>query len=195
MNRRTYSGVAVVLVLAIALLGCSSGSEAAAPAVTSGETYASDVLTTDYEGALAARNQLALGTLELQGTADEVTPEQAAALLPLWQALRGTTRSGAAATAEVEALLAQIEEVLMPDQLQAIADLQLTQDDLRAWATASGIALGTGEGAGSMGGGGGMGRGLSEDERATRQAASTGGGTGGLNTALLDAVITYLGTR
>ena len=195
MNRRTYSGVAVVLVLAIALLGCSSGSEAAAPAVTSGETYASDVLTTDYEGALAARNQLALGTLELQGTADEVTPEQAAALLPLWQALRGTTRSGAAATAEVEALLAQIEEVLMPDQLQAIADLQLTQDDLRAWATASGIALGTGEGAGSMGGGGGMGRSLSEDERATRQAASTGGGTGGLNTALLDAVITCLGAR
>jgi len=185
-------GLWLILVIVV-LVGCTSGETGPAPAVTGSDTYVSAALDTGYENALTVRNQLALGILRLDGAESATTPEQAETLLPLWQALRGTMRSGAAATAEVDALLAQIEETLTPAQLDAIGAMRLTQNDLRAWAENQGIALGTGEG---MGGGGGMGsggRGLSAEERATRQAESGGGGAGGgLSTALLEAVIALL---
>ena len=189
-----YRGLGLIL-LVMALVGCANGAAAPVSAVTGDETYVSVALDTGYTDALTARNQLALGMLNLEGTANEVTSEQAKSMLLLWQALVGTTRSGASATAEVDALLTQIEETLTPSQLEAINAMQLTQDDLRAWAESQGIALGTGEGAGS---GMGAGRGLSDEERAARQAANGGtgaGSSGGLSTALLEAVITFLEVR
>ncbi len=112
---------------------------------------------------------------------------------PVVARARGTTRSGASAVAEVDALLSQIEETLTPAQLEAVAAMQLTQDCLGEWARSQGITLGTGSGAGGMGAGGG----LSDEERATRQAENGGvgagaGGAGGTSTVLLDEVISYL---
>ncbi|MGC9396534.1 MAG: hypothetical protein ACP5J4_16950 [Anaerolineae bacterium] len=192
-----YRGLGLIFVV-VALAGCASGAATPAPAVSGGDTYASATLKVDFTNALTVRNQLALGLLNLEGTANEVTPAQAKSLLPLWQALRGTARSGAAATAEVDALLSQIEETLTPGQLEAISALRLTQDDLRAWAESQGITVGTGAGVGAGAGGGmGAGRGLSPEERATRQAENGGdsGNSGGLSTALLDAVVTFLEVR
>ena len=185
----------VLLLIVVVLAGCAGGEATPAPAIAGSESYVSSVLDTGYEGALTVRNQLALGTLNLGETENAITPEQAASLLPLWQALRSTMRSGAASSAEVDALLAQIEETLTPAQLEAIHTMCLTQDDLRAWAASQGLAMGSGDGAG-----GGKGRDsgvpLSPEERATRQAergASGMMGGGGLSTALLDEVIAYLG--
>jgi len=190
--RNWKKGLWLVLI-AVVLVGCAGKDAAPAPAVTGGDSYISVVLETGYEDALTVRNQLAMGVLSLDGTENEVAPEQAKALLPMWQALRGTMRSGAAATAEVEALLAQIEETLTPAQLDAIGAMRLTQDDLRVWAESQGIALGTGEGVGS-GMGGGSGQGLSSEEKATRQTerGGTGAGGGGLSAALLDEVVLFL---
>ena len=187
----------LVMVLVTVVLAACGGSGATAVPAANGETYVSAVLGTGYEGALSVRNQLALGIPGLQGSANEVTEEQAAALLPLWQGLRGTTRSGASAFAEVDALLSQIEETLTPAQLEAVAGMQLTQDRLGEWASIQGITLGTGSG---VGGGMGAGRGLSDEERATRQAENGGvgagaGGAGGVSTVLLDEVISYLEGR
>ncbi|MBN1454348.1 MAG: hypothetical protein JW963_25245 [Anaerolineales bacterium] len=181
-----------ILVLVLALSACSGS---ATPAISSMDSYVSPNLDTTYEGALSARNLLAMGTLELEGTANSVTTEQAGTLLPLWQALLGTQKSGAAAPAEVTALLDQIESIMTSEQLAAINALQLTQTDLQAWAVANGIALGSGgvEGGGQPG----QGQALSAEERATRQAAEgrTPGNTGGgASTAMLTAVITYLET-
>lgn len=184
----------LLLVLALVLSACS-GQATPEPALSSIESYVSPNLDTSYEGALSARNLLSLGTLELDGTPQEITPEQAASLLPLWQALLGTQKSGAAAQAEVSALLEQIESSLTPEQLAAINALQLTQADMQTWAAASGVTMGSGTGGGQPG----QGQGLSAEERATRQAAegktgSTGNG-GGSSTALLTAVIDYLESK
>jgi hypothetical protein len=113
-------------------------------------------------------------------------------LLTLWQALRGTTQSGASAQAEVNALLGQIEGALTADQLAAIKALNLTQTGFQQWAAANGVTMGTG------GGQPGSGQSLSPEARATRQAAegrtgSTGSG-GGASTAVVTAVIAYLET-
>ncbi|MBL8096501.1 MAG: hypothetical protein JNL73_20160 [Anaerolineales bacterium] len=179
--------------LASAILTAAVLSACAAPApaapVESAAAYVSANLDTSYENALSARNQLALGTLNLAGTPAAVSPEQAAALLPLWQAVRATSQSGGGSQTEVNALLTQIEAGLTEAQLTAIRAQGLTQTDLQDWATANGVTLGTG------GGEPGSGQGLSPEARATRQAEqgrtpnSTGGGA---STALVEAVATYL---
>ncbi len=178
------------LLMLVALIALSACSSAPAPAATTTQdTYVSANLDTSYEGALSARNQLALGTLQLDGTPDAITAAQAKSLLTLWRALRGTTQSGASAQAEVSALLGQIEGALTTEQLAAIKALKLTQTSFQQWAAASGITVGTG------GGQPGSGQGLSPEARATRQAAQGGtGSSGGTSTAVLTAVITYLET-
>ena len=75
-----------------ALLIASCGATAATSSTS--DVYTSASLPTDYENALPVRNQLAIGTMKLDGAGQGVTPEQAKKLLPLYQALRGTTTSG-----------------------------------------------------------------------------------------------------
>jgi hypothetical protein len=104
--------------------GADTTSEQSAPPVVvpSNEQYTSPNLDTTYENALSTRLQLALGPLMLDGTSDAITPTQAAELLPLWQALQSLTASGTSATAETNAVLAQIEATLTPAQISAIRD-------------------------------------------------------------------------
>jgi hypothetical protein len=170
MMKLWYIGLVMVLA-AIVLAGC--GGEQATPAPADeggGETYASDTLDTSYPGALNASSQLALGTIQLEETEQAVTSEQAASLLPLWQALQG----GVTAQAEVNAVLKQVEGTMAQEQLATIAAMQLTQEDLRAWMQEQGL----GAGAGFPGAGGDMSEEEREAARATRQAGG-GGGTWG----------------
>jgi len=178
----------LALVAMIALSACSS-APTPAPTTTNQDTYVSANLDTSYQGALSARNQLALGTLQLDGTANAITATQAKTLLTLWQALRGTMQSGASSSTEMNALLAQIEGTLTTDQLAAIKALQLTQTAFQQWASANGITMGSGSGQP------GSGQGLSPEARATRQASEgrTGQSGSGTSTAVISAVIAYLG--
>jgi hypothetical protein len=178
--------------LGLLLAGCGSAGEAQAPVVVA--EAAESTLDVSYDGALALRNQLALGTLRLEETDRPVTAEQADELLLLWQALRGTMDSGASAQAEVDALLAQIESTMSGDQLAAIGTMKLIQADLQAWAQSQGLSTGEGLGPGGGSGQPGSGRSLSPEERATRQA-ERGGSGGGTSRALIDAVIGLLEAR
>ena len=153
--------VSVLAIATVVLAGCGGGE--ATPATVEEEdagAYTSAVLDTSYPDALDARNQLMLGTIQLEGTGDAVTTEQAKALLPLWQALRG----GVTARQEVAAVLKQIEGTMTSGQLEAIAAMQLSQEDLRTWMQEQGPGV---EG-GFPGAGGG--REISPELRATRQA-------------------------
>lgn len=179
------------LVFLFALLLASCSGTAAPVSTTGSDLYVSQNLPIDYEGALAVRNQLALGTLELLQTGSSISADQAKTLLPLWQALRSTNQAGGTAQAEVNALLTQIEAAMKPEQLQSIASMKLTFTNMQEWATANGITMGSG------GGVPGQGAGMSPEARATKQAAegvtSTSGGSGSkLPTALMDAVIASL---
>ena len=100
------------------LAGCSS-----TPTVSS-------ILTEDYEGALPANLQLILGTLQLEGTDLAVSSEQASSLAPLWKAVRSLSASDTAAEAEIEAVIDQIQGGMTREQLEAIAAMELSQEDL-----------------------------------------------------------------
>lgn len=180
--------ILIFTLLLSALLIASCGATAATSSAS--DTYASSSLPADYENALPVRNQLAIGTMKLDGTAQAVTADQAKTLLPLYQALRGTTTSGGGSQEEITALLTQIESTMTAEQISAIGGMKLTFTDMQTWATENGVALS------QNGGQPGSGMGLSPEARATKQAAEgmagkTPGSGGG--TAVMDAVITYLG--
>jgi len=158
MMKIWYVGLVLILVVGV-LAGCGGEQATPAPADESaGETYTSASLDTSYDGALNASSQLVLGTLQLEETDYAVTPEQAASLLPLWQALQG----GVTAEAEVNAVLKQIEGAMTQEQLEAIAAIQLTQEDLSVWMREQGMGFG--------------GQGRSPELQATRQAEFGGEG-------------------
>ncbi len=179
----------LLIIFALALAACGGTATTPAPVAVSQE-FVSATLDTTYEGALSARNQLALGAIKLDGTPNALNAKQAATLLPLWQALRSTTQSGGNAQAEVTALLTQIEQTMTPNQLQAIKAMKLTQTEFQDWTKASGITLGSGAEGGVPGGGAG----LSASEKATRQASRTDSSGASASTAVVDAVIKYLGS-
>ena len=162
MERWRITLVAAFVVTALA--GCGGGQATPTPELVGmgSETYTSTHLDVSYPGALPVPQQLALGIMRLEGTENAVTPEQARALLPLWQALQGGTLRG---NAEVNAVLKRIEGTMTSEQLAAIAAMRLTQEDLRAWAQEQGLDMGAKGGPGKGGG-----QGLSPEEMATRRA-------------------------
>ena len=168
-------------------------------AETAGETIA---LNYEFEGALSQKLMLSLGTMELDGTENAITTEQAELMLFYWQALNNMTTSGNSAPEEVEAILIQIEDAFTPEQITAINRMQLTSEYMTAWATENGISMGTGAGAGAGGGQGqgqGGGGGMDADARATRQAeegvtGTSNPGENGISSAINNALITYLET-
>ncbi|RPJ27347.1 MAG: hypothetical protein EHM33_08365 [Chloroflexi bacterium] len=200
-----------ILLTILILTACGSASKAADPAsVPQGGTSA---------GALPATTQLIIGTLKLEGTAQAVTGEQAAELLPLWQTLQVLSDSDTTADQETEALITQIQETMTAGQMQAITDMNLRREDMASLMQEQGMAMGSGSqnsssqsgnssrsggGFGPGGGGppdempmpggggfGGGGQSLSPDQIATAQA-SRQNNANFVPPMLIDALIEYL---
>jgi hypothetical protein len=94
------------------------------------------------QGTLSVQAQLIIGIYKMDGTAQAITPEQAAALIPLWLSLQEALANTSSAQDQVESLTAQIKAVLTPEQVQAITEMNLTQDDVQAFMQEQGLALG-----------------------------------------------------
>ena len=135
-----YVAMVVALVAALALGACSKAEPTPEPgAVVPEGDFAGP------RGGLQGTTRLALGTFRLEETEHAVTPEQAAAMLPLWKAIQSGSLQGAA---ETEAVLKQIEGVMDGGQLAAIDEMALSFEDVGAWmespsAKALGIELPT----------------------------------------------------
>ncbi len=199
----------MLTVLALTLAACGGSTSTApvapvAPQVTTNDAtptpLSATYLKTDYADATSVRNQLALGTLKLEGTANAITAEQAKSLLPLWQAIVALSGTTTTAEAELTAVQNQIVAALTPAQLQAIGALQLTTTQLNAFYAEKGIIMSTPvPGVTKVPGSGSSVS--SADKEATRTAAAalgtpTGSGSGqAAKTALFDAVIQLLTAR
>jgi hypothetical protein len=140
---RKISLLMLLTVAALALAACS------APAASSGTT--GDAAASTAADGLPLQLELALGTLELEGTEQAVSPEQAAILLPLWQAVQTLPGLDTTAPAEIEALYTQIRDTMTPEQLNAIAALNLTPTSIDTAAAELGLSLGGPAGAGPDG--------------------------------------------
>lgn len=133
--RKLFAAIAILLTI-IMLAGCggddaadsgqAAGSESAAVAQASGAA----TLNEDYENALPVAAQLIAGSLKLEDTDLAIDVEEAGKLLPLWQAYQSLSNSDTAAQAEIDALVRQIDSTMTPEQLAAIAAMQLTGDSI-----------------------------------------------------------------
>lgn len=186
----------LLLVIAIILTACGASAEEAPEATTS---LASEYLSTDYTDAASTRNQLAYGTLLLANTADAVTAEQAAMLVPLWQAVVALSGDDTTADEELTAVQDQIVETLTEAQLQAIAKMQITNTTLNEFYAENGIVMPTPIPGVTKEPGTGSGK-TEEEKIATQEAAAAAGmepGSGSsagqaAKTLLFDKVIDYL---
>jgi hypothetical protein len=104
-------------------------------------------------GELPVTIQLILGTLKLEETENAVAPEQAAELLPLWQTMLVLSESDTTADQETEALIAQIQETMTAEQMQAITDMDLSREDMMTIMQEQGMAMGAGGGQNNSQGG------------------------------------------
>ena len=163
MQKAKFLGVLISLTLI--LVACGGANSAANTATT--------VLNEDYPDALPIQTQLTLGTLKLEDTSLAVDSEQAAELLTLWQAIRSLSSSDITAEGEIEAIVNQILETMSPEQLEAIAAMELTQEGILELTQELGIARG-GDGTTE-----GDPRGSAPDGMVPGSGGGPGGGMGG----------------
>lgn len=130
------------IILGLLLLGTTSCGGAANASTTTQTTDSS--LTTDYENALSIPLQLVVGTFKLEDNDNIVDAQEANQLLPLWKAARSLSNNDSTAKEELDALFKQIEETMTPEQIQAIAAMQLTTQDMADVAQERGLNFGAG---------------------------------------------------
>jgi hypothetical protein len=132
--------VVVGLLLSGLLAACGGGAVETAVDTPTGAPR----LTADYNDALPVQSQLAVGTLQLEDTDLAVDETLAADLLPLWQALQSLDSSETTAEVEITAVLNQIQNTMQPEQIGAIADMQLTQESMTVLIEDGTLTLGRG---------------------------------------------------
>lgn len=118
-------------------------SATATPAPDSAAPAEGTFLSTEFADAANLRSQLAYGTLQLEGTAQAVSPEQARALLPLWQAVVALSGTATTVSEELTAVQDQIAAAMQPAQLQAIAGLAITNAALTEFYASRGVVFPT----------------------------------------------------
>jgi hypothetical protein len=117
----------IVSILMLFLTAACSGQAASASGSTTGISALSQVVDSSK---LSVQDKLGVGILSLEGTDLSITSDQAALLLPLWQAVQSLGSDKNAASAEIAALYTQIQGTLTPEQLAQIEQLTWTQDEL-----------------------------------------------------------------
>ena len=209
--------IAPIIMLLMVFILAACGSQAEEVEAVSDEAAARDTPLT---------LQLMLGTVMLDETAYAIDTQQAAEVLPFWKVLNNLTSSDTAAQAEVDAVIASIQDTMTIEQMAAIEEMELTMEDMAKVSDILGIETVFGGRFGEMtpemqatveamresgetppegfGPGGGLGRGggqgLGDDSGITPEMRETamaerGGSLGrgfGINTQLLEAIITFL---
>lgn len=189
-----FRSLAILIVAVSLLAACAPAAETTPAPPTS---IAGEYLTTEFADAANLRNQLALGIMQLDGTPNVVTPEQAGRLVPLWQAVIALSGDETTASEELTAVQDQIVATLTAEQLQSIAAMQITNADLSVFYAEYGLVLPTPVPGVTKVPGSGSGK--TEEEKAAAQATAaalgqtTTGGTGqSARTLLFEKTIEYL---
>jgi hypothetical protein len=183
-------GILVLFVFAVA--ACAPAAETVPAAPTS---IAGGYLTIEYTDAANLRSQLAFGIIKLAGTPNAVTTEQAKTLIPLWQVVIALSGDSTTASQELTAAQDQIVAALTPEQLQAIAGMQITNAELSTFYAQYGIVLPTPVPGVTKVPGSGSGKTEAEKAAAHATAAVSGETTStgqSAKTLLFEKVIEYL---
>jgi hypothetical protein len=189
---KTLRTLTLLALSSLLLFACAPAAETI-PAVPT--SIAGEYLSTEYADAASLRNQLAFGIMQLDSTPNAVTAEQAKTLIPLWQGIIALSGDETTASEELTAVQDQIVAALTPEQLQAIAAMQLTNADLTAFYADYGISVPTPVPGVTKVPGSGSGKTDAEKAAAQATAAASGQTTGtgqAAKTFLFEKTIEYL---
>lgn len=203
----------ILLAVSFLLLSaCSSNSTDTAGSESLSEPGQAEVsldgdkvkLTNDYaDDAVSIPTQLVVGSLLLEETELALDAEMAEKLLPYWKMYKVLAESDTKAPEEMDAVIDQIQEIMTADQVNYIAEMQITQETMLTLVSDLGInekIISEG-----MKGGGtgvdrpegfvpGSGRGAGQDGNidpelmATKQAAREGAGDGMMSRMIIPLV-------
>ena len=193
--------ITLIILMALMLAACSTAT-----------TSASQSATTSKTKSYAGQAELIVGILKLEGTDQAVTTKQASDLLPLWEMMKVLASSDTSAQEEIDATAREIKETLTPAQLQAIADMKLTEQNISAFehglnttvqsSSKSSSSQGSGGFGGPDGGGpdgdslGGIVSGVSQSMTSSTQSAQVSGEASNQGlTELINALIKVLQKR
>ena len=175
-NKMIFAALIIILVLSACggsneVASSDGGSNATSAAGGAGIDSSAGAdpgrgIVEDFQDTMPLSAQLGFGTLLLEDSEYAVDADQAAQLLPLWKAARSLSESETAAEAELEAVFNQIEETMTAEQINAIANLQLTGEAMARLMEDLGISFGFG--------GDRFGN-LTPEQQATAQAARESG--------------------
>jgi hypothetical protein len=96
--------------------------------------------TNESQPGLSTLNTLAVGIFKLDGTANDVTADQAKELVVLWKAFDQVRNSDTSSPEEKDALIKQIQSTLTAEQNTAINNLGLTAQDVSKLMQEKGIS-------------------------------------------------------
>jgi len=130
--------ISVLVILMLSLTACGAASNGTQQAAT-GQT----------DGSMPTQEQVLIGTFKLEGTPQDITAQQAAQLLPLWQVYKDLSSSDTAAQEEIDGLVQQIQDTMTAEQTQAIQKMNLTRQDIFTVMQAQGITQGRSQGNGN----------------------------------------------
>jgi hypothetical protein len=209
---------AVIVILVMVLVACGAKSSSTTSQTGNSNTTAANATpgARNFTQPLPLAESLVIGTFKLEGTANAITPTQATALVPLWQAYAQLTSSNTAAQAEIDAVIAQIQSTMTSQQVQAITAMKLTRQDLFTTESSLGLSNGfggngtgtprapgtngggggggffPGGGGGGFGGGGAGGNGTTRPTPNATQQALRAQFANRIPTPLMDALVSYL---
>jgi hypothetical protein len=107
----------------------SATKTALAPLPTLVSTEASSSgLTTDYENASPVSMQILIGITQLENTDHAITSTQAESFIAVLNFMKDLSMNTSATEEQFDALVEQAESILTGEQIQAIANLKITQE-------------------------------------------------------------------
>ena len=191
MKKSIFRIALFTLLAAFFIYACAPTAEVETVPTSLASTY----LNIEYSDAANIRSQLAYGTIKLADTSDAITPDQAKTLIPLWQAVISLSGDTTTASEELTAVQDQTTAALTAEQLQAIAEMKITNAGLNEFYAQYGVVLPTPiPGVTKVPG---SGSGKTDEEKAAAEATKTASGettgTGqSAKTLLFEKTIEYL---
>jgi predicted component of type VI protein secretion system len=120
-NNMKNKMIMILVALALVLSACSTATTAASSS------------TSTSTNSVSTQTEFMVGILKLENTDQAVNAKQASELLPLWEVIKVLAKSSTSSPAEMQAAFRQVKETLTASQLQAIADMKLTSQDITAF--------------------------------------------------------------
>jgi hypothetical protein len=166
--------IGLLLVVVVLLAACGSNAGSLTSAADQGQVADSQAssggsgdnnqqeqsrpeLRSDFaDNALTPALQLVVGSMKLDQTDFALQPDLASSLIPYWKLYKNLLDSDTTAPEELDALLEDIQGLMTSEQIDYIATLKLTQEDLMTMVNDLGIFEDLRQGFSQQGGGEGF---------------------------------------